>query len=106
MLYVEKSIEHTPEADETLSTPSVARISESVVSLQQVGNWTPISARKPSSSGHYLVLLRGNRHRLMEFEVQNMTFSPKGLNPMVTHWMPLPALPGQQGIIQVPVCSY
>lgn len=82
-------------ADKPVPSSSTAPVNGKVRRLQPTSNWVAVNNRKPASSGHYLVLLRGKRHRLMEYEAENLGFSPKSLNLVVTHWMPLPELPAQ-----------
>ena len=89
----------TPGHRTTTDTPpqpsSTASGTDKVRRLQRTSNWIAVANRKPASSGYYLVLLRGKRHRLMEYESENLGFSPRSLNLVVTHWMPLPELPAQ-----------
>jgi hypothetical protein len=91
--------EHKTSADELLPSSGTMHGTThgtgKVRRLQATSNWVAVAHRKPASSGHYLVLLRGKRHRLMEYEAENLGFSPKSLNLVVTHWMPLPELPAQ-----------
>lgn len=91
-----------PPAFDTETNSSIPRIiargetGEEIQTRKTVGSWVPVKTRRPSSSGHFLVLLRGRRHRLMEFSVADQTFIPKGLGGAVTHWMPLPPAPSQR----------
>ena len=87
--------EHKTSEDKLLPSSGTAHGTGTVRRLQRTSNWIAVANRKPASSGHYLVLLRGKRHRLMEYEAENLGFSPKSLNLVVTHWMPLPDLPAQ-----------
>lgn len=96
MPYVKQANEQIVSCDpyRAAATPaSTARHSEKVQTLKPAHNWISIATRIPPSSGPYLVLLRGRKHRLMQYEANDGVFSPRGLSPVVTHWMLLPPLP-------------
>lgn len=57
-------------------------------------SWIAVKDRLPDSSGDYLVLLRSAKHRVMGYTQEGETFIPRGINQAITHWMPLPPVPG------------
>lgn len=56
-------------------------------------NWVPVSKELPRLSGDYLVLLRGQKYRIMAYAKGSESFVPKNMNQAVTHWMILPSKP-------------
>ncbi len=55
--------------------------------------WVSISKQLPSQAGDYLVLLRGQRFRVMTYAKSSGSFMPRNMNQAITHWMPLPEPP-------------
>lgn len=63
------------------------------ISHKQPGDWVSVDNELPGQSGDYLVFLRGQNYRVMEYAKGSKSFVPKNMSEAVTHWMMLPASP-------------
>jgi hypothetical protein len=77
--------------------PRNLRVAAERIRRSQIfGEWVSAGDQAPSVPGEYLVLLRGNHCRVMEYSRDRKAFLPMSLDQTVTHWMALPpAPPGQ-----------
>ena len=97
MIYSKQIKRYVDDIDESNSPFAVAGLldtSENIKTRKIPSSWIAVQDRLPASSGDYLVLLRSTSHRVMSYTQVAETFLPRSLNQAVTHWMPLPPVPG------------
>lgn len=97
MIYSKQIKRYVDDFDESNSPFAVAGLqdtSENIKTRNICNSWIAVQDRLPASSGDYLVLLRSARHRVMSYTQGGETFIPRSINQTVTHWMPLPPVPG------------
>ena len=76
---------------------------ERIVELEEkleAQRWIPVTERLPDKPGHYLVLSKNRNHSVQTFLVYDETRKEfiHIENGTITHWMPLPEAPEQEGV--------
>jgi len=97
MIYSRQIKRYVDDVDESNSPFAVVGPPDTVENIKTrkiPSSWIAVKDRLPDSSGDYLVLLRSAKHRVMSYTREGETFIPRSINQAITHWMPLPPVPG------------
>ena len=91
---IKKYVEDCDEFNSPFAVVGLLDTPENIKTRKIASGWISVQDRPPASSGDYLVLLRSRSHRVMSYTQEAETFLPRSINQAVTHWMPLPPVPG------------
>jgi uncharacterized protein DUF551 len=91
---IERYVSSFDESNCSIGVIEFLDASEAIKTRNVCCNWIAVQERLPTGCGDYLVLLRSTRYRVMNYAHESETFIPRCMNQAVTHWMPLPPIPG------------
>ena len=91
---IKKYVEDCDESNSPLAVVGFPNNPENIKTRKIASSWISVQDRLPAGSGDYLVLLRSRSLRVMSYTQGAETFLPRSINQAVTHWMPLPPVPG------------
>lgn len=90
---IEKDLENFSNSTLVPAGPKLVDAAELLNIKRKQNIWNSVKEKLPTKPGDYLVLLRGERYRVMSFNPVGNAFLPSNMNQAVTHWTRLPPLP-------------